>query len=246
VSLTRIYPVPPDGADESVDLQSPDSRDRLARLYATPRRTWLRLNFVTTIAGNAAGADGTSDALSSRTDRAVLGVIRRLSDVVLVGASSVRAEGYRLPRAAPLAVITSSGNLTGLRVPTQVDPGRLFVLCARAAVEAVRSQLPPAVEVIPIPAEAGVIPIGSALAALRERGLANIVCEGGPSLAAQLVNAGLVDELCLTTSPILDQLRLTLLPGVIQARRLSLAQLLVDESDALYARWLFPERSTTA
>ena len=35
----------------------------------------------------------------------------------------------------------------------------------------------------------------AALAALRERGLASIVCEGGPTLAAQLVNAGLVDEL---------------------------------------------------
>jgi riboflavin biosynthesis pyrimidine reductase len=247
VSLTRIFPIASGAAaGESVNLQWPDARERLAQLYAAPRRQWLRLNFVTTIAGNAAGADGTSDALSNRTDRKVLGVIRRLSDVVLVGASSVRAEGYLLPRTAPLAVITGSGNLTGHRIPAQIDPGRLLVICAESAADAVRSQLPSAADVIPVSAPAGIIPVATAIAALRDRGLASIVCEGGPSLAAQLVNAGLVDELCLTTSPMLDELRLPLFPGTIEGGRLSLAQLLVDESDALYARWMFPDRSATA
>ncbi|GAB3044518.1 bifunctional diaminohydroxyphosphoribosylaminopyrimidine deaminase/5-amino-6-(5-phosphoribosylamino)uracil reductase [Parafrigoribacterium mesophilum] len=246
MSLTRIFPVASGAtAAESVDLQSPDARGRLAQWYTPPRRQWLRLNFVTTIAGNAAGPDGTSDALSSRTDRAVLGVIRRLSDVVLVGASSVRAEGYLLPRTAPLAVITASGNLTGHRIPTHIQAGRLLVICAQAAAEAVRSELPSTVEVIAVPAEAGVIPVTAAIRALRDRGLANIVCEGGPTLAAQLVNAELVDELCLTTSPMLDEMRLPLLSGAIEGGRLSLAQLLVDDSDALYARWMFPERSAT-
>jgi riboflavin biosynthesis pyrimidine reductase len=251
VSLTRLFPVTTsrDGGEhdsEVVNLQSADARSRLARWYATPQPEWLRLNFVTSITGNAAGADGTSDALSSRTDRTVLGVIRRLSDVVLVGASSVRAEGYLLPRSASLAVITGSGDLTGHRIPAEIASGRLLVICADAVAPRVRSALPSAVEVIPIAATAGVVPVEQALAALRDRGLANIVCEGGPTLAAQLVKAHLVDELCLTTSPLLGELRLPMLSGAVGEDRLSLAQLLVDESDALYARWMFPERPATA
>lgn len=251
MSLTRIYPVAAgrDRAEndpEVVDLQSPDARSRLARWYATPQREWLRLNFVTSITGNAAGADGTSDPLSSRTDRTVLGVIRRLSDVVLVGASSVRAEGYLLPRTAPLAVITGSGNLTGHRIPEEIASGRLLVICAEAVAPRVRAGLPSAVEVIPIATQSGVVPIDQALAALRVRGLASIVCEGGPTLAAQLVKANLVDELCLTTSPMLGELRLPMLSGAVGDGRLSLSQLLVDESDALYARWMFPKRPATA
>jgi riboflavin biosynthesis pyrimidine reductase len=253
VSLNRIFPVVTGGAADTtadgaavVDLQAADARSRLAQWYALPRPEWLRLNFVTSITGNAAGADGTSDSLSSRTDRTVLGVIRRLSDVVLVGASSVRAEGYLLPRSAPLAVITGSGDLTGHRIPAELASGRLLVICADAVASRVRSELPSAVEVIPIAPRSGAIPVEQAVAALRSRGLASIVCEGGPTLAAQLVAANLVDELCLTTSPLLGELRLPMLTGAVADGKLSLAQLLVDESDALYARWMFPERSATA
>jgi riboflavin biosynthesis pyrimidine reductase len=246
VSLTRIHPVTTDAAPEIVDLASTDARSRLAQWYATPRREWLRLNFVTSITGNAADAGGTSEALSNRTDRAVLGVIRRLSDVVLVGASSVRAEGYLLPRTAPLAVITGSGDLTGHRIPAEIANGRLLVICPDGVAPRVRSELPSAVDVIPIAAEAGIVPVGQALAALRARGLTSIVCEGGPALAAQLVAAHLVDELCLTTSPMLGELRLPMLTGAVEDSRLSLAQLLVDESDALYARWMFPDPLATA
>jgi 5-amino-6-(5-phosphoribosylamino)uracil reductase len=76
------------------------------------------------------------------------------------------------------------------------------------------------------------------VAALRERGLRRIVCEGGPSLAGQLLDSGLVDELCLSTSPVLGGVTLPLFGGeTIASRRLSLGQLLADESSTLYARW---------
>ena len=41
------------------------------------------------------------------------------------------------------------------------------------------------------------------LDALGERGLRSVLAEGGPSLNGQLVAAGLLDELCLTVSPML-------------------------------------------
>lgn len=241
MSLTRLYPAAAASPDP-VDLDADGARQVLAELYRIPRPSWLRINLVASVNGSAAGTDGTSNTLTSRTDRKILGAIRRLSDVVLVGASSVRAEGYLLPRTAPLAVVTGSGDLSGHRIPADVAPGRLIVLCPQSALPTVHASLGGAsAEIIPVPG-GGALDPGQIVRSLRERGLASIVCEGGPQLAVQLVNAGLVDEVCLTTSPVLSGMRLPMLGGVGSDRRLSLAQLLVDEADALYARWMLPAR----
>jgi riboflavin biosynthesis pyrimidine reductase len=44
--------------------------------------------------------------------------------------------------------------------------------------------------------------LAAGIAALAERGQTRILCEGGPELAARLLKAGLVDEYCLTLSPV--------------------------------------------
>ena len=76
------------------------------------------------------------------------------------------------------------------------------------------------------------------IAALRERGLERIVCEGGPRLVGQLLAARLVDEICLTTVPRLLGTASTLFGGATGgAADLDLVQLLADEGGALYARW---------
>ena len=93
--LRRIVPA----ADEVPEAVHIDDRDRLLELYAPRAPDWLRLNLVASVSGSAAGTDGTSESLTSRADRRILGVIRELADVVLVGANSVRAEGYRCPAA---------------------------------------------------------------------------------------------------------------------------------------------------
>jgi riboflavin biosynthesis pyrimidine reductase len=75
--------------------------------------------------------------------------------------------------------------------------------------------------------------------ALVAEGLPRIVCEGGAELAGRLVTAGVVDELDLTTAPLLAG-------GGPSLRALgeawSLAGLLHDETDRLYARWRPPRR----
>ena len=43
----------------------------------------------------------------------------------------------------------------------------------------------------------------AALDALAARGYQRVLCEGGPHLLAQLAGEGLIDELCLTLSPLL-------------------------------------------
>jgi riboflavin biosynthesis pyrimidine reductase len=42
-----------------------------------------------------------------------------------------------------------------------------------------------------------------AVAALHQRGLTRVLCEGGPRINAQLSACDLVDELCLSISPLL-------------------------------------------
>lgn len=233
MNLTRLIP----GPAAEFDLDSKGAAADLSELYRPPRKRWLRLNLVASINGNAAGSDGTSEGLTSRTDRRILGAIRRLSDVVLVGASSVRKEGYFLPKTAPLAIITGSGDLSGHRIPVDVAAGRVIVLCPPGARDALASSLgdrPVTVITLPGPR----ISPAEAVAALHRLGHDSIVCEGGPSLAAQLIDADLVDELCLSTSPVLIGTDVPVLPGLARGEALHLSQLLVDPDGGLYARWV--------
>ncbi|TXN32127.1 dihydrofolate reductase family protein [Lacisediminihabitans profunda] len=234
--LTRVFP----GPGEPIDTDAEDARARLAGLYEPGADRWLRLNLVASVDGSAAGADGTSESLSNRADRKILGVIRRHSQVVLVGAASVRAEGYQLPRTVPLAVLTGSGDLTGHRLEPELAPDRLIVLCPASAEPAVHESLGGiAARIVTIPDLDGRLAATSVVGSLAALGFNRIVCEGGPTLAAQLLDAGLVDELCLSTSPRIGAGRLRLLGDrPIEERPLELRQLLVDDGGGLYARWL--------
>lgn len=230
--LTRVHP----GTPETLDLDGDSSRGRLLDLYRPDAPEWLRLNLVTSISGSAAGSDGTSETLTSRSDRRILGVIRELSDVVLVGAASVRAEGYQLPRRSRLAVVTATGDLSGHRLGTG-ELSRVIVVCAASGADHARETLG-AAEVITVPDEEGRIDMHDLVGALRAAGHPSIVCEGGPGLAAQLLGAGLVDDLCLTTSPVVGDVRLPMLGGAELAdRAATLGHLLVDDRSFVFARW---------
>lgn len=223
---------------ETLELDDPATRERLLELYRPPEGSWLRLNFVTSVTGSAAGSDGTSETLTSAADRHLLGIIRELADVVLVGAASVRAEGYHLPKLSPLAVVTTSGDLGGL---SPEAASRIIAVCPASVADRAGAS---GVTVLPIPDSEAVPDRPGALSgadiatALRGAGYASIVCEGGPVLARQLVVDGVVDELCLTTSPRITPTTLPLFGSdAFVERPVSLGGLLVDEDGALYARW---------
>jgi riboflavin biosynthesis pyrimidine reductase len=230
------------GVGTVVAADTDEGRASLRALYAPPAADWLRLNLIAAVSGNAAGEDGTSDTLSNPDDRAVLAAIRDLADGVLVGAASVRAEGYRVPRSARLVVLTASGDLSGHRMdPEQAD--RVVVVCPAAAVEAVAASLGPDVAaraaVLVVDDHDGVVAPSTLVARLRGHGLRSLVCEGGPSLAGQLLHDGLVDELCLSTSPVVIGSGLPVFGRErFDPSRLSLSQLMIDDQSALYARWL--------
>lgn len=173
----------------------------------------LRVNFVTSVDG-AIEVDGTSEALGGPPDKDAFMAMRAVADVILAGAGTVRAEGYgpaKLDAATrqrrtergqaplpPVAVVTASGGLArDSRLFTEATHGpRPIVLTTTAAPVAGLEEL---ADVIACGEDQVDLPV--ALLSLAERGLRWILCEGGPGLAANLMAAGLVDELCVTIAP---------------------------------------------
>ena len=234
MTLSRVFPT----VDEPIDLESPEARERLGELYAIPHRDWVRLNLIGSVNGSATGSDGTSESLTNRADRLILKAIRTLADVVVVGAATVRTEGYFIPRSGALAVVTRSGDFSEHRLKGDGNGGTLVVLCPAAAVEKAAATVPFAgARIIPVPDAGGSLSAKAIVVALRAEGHTSIVVEGGPQVAGLFVAGNVIDELCLTTRPQLNGGGLPLFAGQFTTQRLELAQLLVDGTGATYARW---------
>lgn len=194
----------------------------LADLYAYPAsgmgdRPWLRANMVVSADG-AASLAGRSAGLSGPADRLVFSVLRSLADVILVGAGTARVERYR-PAAErdiwaalrdgrvltpPIAVVTRELSLDpdGPLLAGTPAGSRTIVLTTAAAPAARRAAAARHADVI----VAGVDSLTPAavIGALAERGYRRLLIEGGPSLLAHFTAAGLLDDLCLTISPVLE------------------------------------------
>ncbi|MFZ0324253.1 MAG: pyrimidine reductase family protein [Actinomycetes bacterium] len=191
--------------------------DELAAAYAypdpLPTRGWLRANMVTTLDG-AATHDGVSSDFTSSADQQLLGLLRAMSDVVVVGAGTVRAEGYGPTRAhtrhaarraaagqlpAPvLAIVSGRLDLDPASTVFADAVVRPTVVTHAASPAAQRSALEQVADVLVCGATRVDLP--SAIDALAERGLRRLLTEGGPRLLADLLRADRVDELDLTFS----------------------------------------------
>ena len=191
---------------------------RLAELYAYPPggRSWVRANMVASVDG-AASVNGRSGGLSGRADRQIFGLLRSLADVILVGAGTARAERYGPARPAailpelragrtatpPIAVISGRLDLDpGLKLLTAAPPeARTIVITSEQAPQRQRAAIAGHADLLV--AGTGHVDLKTALAGLADRGYQRVLTEGGPHLLGQLAVGGLLDELCLTVSPLL-------------------------------------------
>ena len=186
----------------------------------------LYANFVATLDGVVAipgmGNSNAFVAAESDADRFLMGVLRTLADVVLLGAGVLGAsprgswrpeqiyppagEAYAelrralgVPEAPEIAVLTGSGS---------VDSGHpLFasgalVLTSEAGAARLAGRLPSASTTLVLGDSERLEP-KRVVEALRERGHGRILSEAGPHTFGRLLDAGLVDELFLTASPLL-------------------------------------------
>jgi riboflavin-specific deaminase-like protein len=210
--------------------------------YAVPAgRPWLRANMVATLDGAVTAPDGLSAAISSPADRALFATLRGLADVVLVGAGTARTEGYR-PARLPIAVVTARLDLD-LTSPLLAEAEHRTIVLTAASAGAERIRAAEQVTDVVVCGDDRV-DLVTAVAALHRRGLLHVLCEGGPTLLGAMVAGGLLDELCLTVSPLLvgggDVARILGGPGLPSTVRLRLAHLLEAEG-VLFARYLVHE-----
>jgi riboflavin biosynthesis pyrimidine reductase len=175
-------------------------------------------NMVSSLAGTAA-VGGRVAALSTPPDAELLNLMRVLADVVLVGAETVRREGYRelglsseqmaarraagRPGTPRLAVVTRSLDLNFSGKPFAGAPpeARTLVITCEAA-DARRVERAREVADVVIVGEERV-DLEQAASRLSELGSQVVLCEGGPTLLGGLVSVGRLDELCLTIAPLM-------------------------------------------
>lgn len=239
--------------------------DELTSLYPWPDdRPWVRANMVVTVDGRAQAEDGLTEGISSADDKRVFGWLRAMADVVVVGAGTVRSEGYHALRPKPqfrdlraaqgrppaprLAIVTGSADLDPDSDPftapmNDMDVQRPLVLTTSSA-PADRVRRLREIADVEICGEVQVDP-HAAVDALIARHLMRILSEGGPTLLADFIAADLVDELDLTVSPLLLMQATSglLAPSgnSTTARRVRLAHILEADSTLLLRYLLEPD-----
>ena len=231
----------------------------LYRLYGYPadgRVAVLRGNAIASLDGGAT-TGGTSGGLGGPGDRRLFAVLREVADVIVVGAGTARAENYggarmtvaqRHARQArgqsevpPIALVTRSGVIEhdlAVLTDSEVTP---LVLTTTAAADGVAARLGAAAEVIDCSgADPDEVDLGVLVDRLAQRGLPRVLTEGGPSLLGAFLGAGLIDEFCLTTAPLLvggTAVRITTGSSeVLSAMRC--AHVLTDSGGYLYTRYV--------
>jgi riboflavin biosynthesis pyrimidine reductase len=224
----------------------------LSNLYlARPREgVWVRANFATSLDGAITGPDGRSGSVNTAADHVVFELLRGLSDVVVVGAGTLRSEGYTalsvstrwrtarselgLADALPLVCVSNSGGVP----PRLRDSPRGTVLMAT------HTGSPGLAEARAVLGDEQVLVCGEEavddarlVAALADRGWERILVEGGPHLAGSMVAAGVLDEVCLSLTPVVvggDGPRMTSAAATVTGY---VPRVLVEQDGTLIGRW---------
>ncbi|MGH1490434.1 MAG: pyrimidine reductase family protein [Acidimicrobiales bacterium] len=253
--MIRLFPV------DDRPAETIDARQAVA-LEARPRpsgRPWVYTNMIASADGGTA-VDGLSGQLGGPGDKAMFGALRAIADVILVGASTVRAERYRPPNLRPESVamrrargqadhprlvVVSRSLSIDLDLPLFDDPdNRPFIVTTESSPIDKRTALEQVADII-IAGQDGVS-LQAALSQLASTGVETVLSEGGPSINGQLIDDGLIDEWNLSISPRLlggDSRRAAIGPLADgPPLPMTLSRVWTD-NDLLFCRWV---RSTTS
>lgn len=171
-------------------------------------RPWVVLTMISSADG-AVVVDGSSGGLGNDTDRAVFLHMHRSADTVLVGAETVRSDGYHaLPSHQRLVVMSRTGDL-GPHTAELLAAGNTDVVSGDV-IDIVRG----------LPGDVCSL-------------------EGGPRLNGQMLEADLVDEVNLTIAPVFvsgESTRVAI-GAMLDPTRWTLAHVCEDEG-YLFVRYL--------
>ncbi len=230
MTFYRVFPDP----RLAIDPDSPGGRDLLTDLYRIDKSPSVRVNMIVRPDGSIAGSDGTSGSLSSPDDRHLVGVLRGMADVVIIGAETLRRERIPVPRHIPLLVVSNSGQIAAHNVIFGRESGDLVVMtsspdeASTALGDTPHRTINPG---RPSPSAKNIIDLCGA------EGWMNILVEGGRQLATLFADADCVDDLCvtLTGAPRLeDTPPIAWWPAVT---RWTTSHLLMDDHRMLYHRY---------
>jgi diaminohydroxyphosphoribosylaminopyrimidine deaminase/5-amino-6-(5-phosphoribosylamino)uracil reductase len=202
------------GVDVEVGLlrEEAESLNWLYLHYLARGRSHLRLKLAVSLDGRVAAADGGSRWISGPEARTEAHRMRSKSDAVLVGAGTVRADDPRLdvralavvPGEQPVRiVVTESGDLPA--------DGRVFKGDARSVValpegvdsERLKRLRRTGAEVWSLQRAGKGVSLEDLLRRTAEEGMGRILCEGGSTLATNLIAEGVVDRICMIAAPTL-------------------------------------------
>ncbi|MES1247633.1 MAG: dihydrofolate reductase family protein [Actinomycetota bacterium] len=208
--------------------------DVLRELYGGPlgfEGPRVFANFVQTVDGVVAIPElEQSNALvadHSRADKFLMGLLRALADVVVVGSGTLLSSPAGMwrpagvfPDAADAFAELGEPALAVVSTGASLDVGhpalqRAVVLTTVAGAALLDGVLPDVVAVN----DGDWVDVSAGLRVLRERGHARILSEAGPHVFGSLLADGCVDELFLTISPVVagrfvDRKRFSLVEGV--------------------------------
>ena len=244
-NMRQLFPTPIDDV-EVFSVYADDDR--------TPHRDrpWLLANMIASLDG-ATHVDGVSGGLGGPADRATFRAIRAVADVILVAAGTARSENYH-----PITTTPAIGAARATR--GQADRPRLAILTRHLDLDldgelftapeppiVLTTEAAPAGRVRHAEARTTVlrfpgprIDVRDALAALGGLGARVVLSEGGPTLIGQLAVADVLDELCLTMSPMVvggDASRVTDATTPPIDRRYRLVRVL-EEDEMLLLRYV--------
>lgn len=198
-----------------------------------PDRPYLIVGMISSVDGGTA-LDHSAAGLGNATDQRALKAVRALGEAIIVGSTTVAADGYGPPSVPGqrVGVITRTGDLDYDTALFQSGAG--FVIAPRSA------SIPSGIDVAWAGDEHLDIATGVRNLHTVVDGITTVIAEGGPTLNGFLFDADLVDELCVTTAALViggGSFRIINADG--QHRRpLRLAHLLADEEGYLFARWI--------
>jgi riboflavin-specific deaminase-like protein len=243
--MRRLFPDPGD-VDDVAALVAAEARD------PAPDRPWLLVNMIASLDGGVT-VEGRSGGLAGKADKELFGALRQISDVVLAGAGTMRAEDYgpakasdevrelrrgRGQREVPrIAVVTRRLDLDPTARLFSDPANRPWVITRHAAPADRRAALDEVADIITFGDDD--VDLVAAMAFLRAEGAAVVTCEGGPTLNGTLIAHDLIDEWALTVSPMLiagDAGRSS--RGMVaDPRQFELARLLEGDGELL-GRWV--------
>lgn len=216
-------------------------------------RPHVTLKLATSLDGRIATASGHSQWITGPQARHAVHAMRARHDAVMVGAGTARADDPMLtvrgqgdvPRQPVRIVVSRRLDLPLMSQLAQTARDVPLWLCHGPDPDAALAEAWDGIgaERIPCHLAGRQLDMEAVLQALGEKGLTRIFCEGGGSLAASLLGAGLVDELVMFSAglmigaeglPALGAMGLDRLDG---AERFRLAELRAIGDDAM-SRWI--------